>query len=219
MNTAFTAGSLQRSIAECHPVEAPFRHWRPRGMLDGEVAVALSNLEIEIPPDLDLSTGRREANNKTRLFFDTEGQKKNPAMKALAEAMQAPEVVAAWEKLCGIDLTGTYLRIEYCRDTGGFWLEPHTDIGAKLFTMLVYLSNDPGSEAWGTDLLDGPDRLVLTTPYQRNVGCIFIPSADSWHGFRRRPIVGVRRSLIVNYVRPEWRSRHELAFPDQAISC
>ena len=46
MNTAFTAGSLLRSIGECHPVEAPFRHWRPRGMLDGEVAVALSNLKI-----------------------------------------------------------------------------------------------------------------------------------------------------------------------------
>jgi hypothetical protein len=26
----------------------------------------------------------------------------------------------------------------------------------------------------------------------------------------------VRRSLIVNYVKPEWRSRHELAYPDHA---
>jgi len=25
----------------------------------------------------------------------------------------------------------------------------------------------------------------------------------------------VRRSLIVNYVKPEWRSRHELAFPER----
>jgi hypothetical protein len=70
---------------------------------------------------------------------------------------------------------------------------------------------------WGTDLLDGPDRLELTTPYQRNFGFIFIPSADTWHGFDRRPISGVRRSLIVNYVRPEWRSRNEFAFPTRAV--
>jgi hypothetical protein len=26
---------------------------------------------------------------------------------------------------------------------------------------------------------------------------------------------GIRRSLIVNYVKPDWRSRHELSFPDR----
>jgi len=57
--------------------------------------------------------------------------------------------------------------------------------------------------------------LVATAPYRRNAGLIFIPGSDTWHGFHRRPIVGVRRSLIVNYVKPEWRSRHELAFPDR----
>jgi hypothetical protein len=44
----------------------------------------------------------------------------------------------------------------------------------------------------------------------------FLPEfsrADTWHGFRPRDIRGVRRSLIVNYVVPEWRARHELAFP------
>ncbi|MGD0186545.1 MAG: hypothetical protein ABSC25_15020 [Roseiarcus sp.] len=38
---------------------------------------------------------------------------------------------------------------------------------------------------------------------------------DAWRGFRRRPVDGVRRSLIINDVKPEWRSRHELAFPDR----
>lgn len=217
MNTAFTAGSLLRSLAECHPVEVPFRHWRPRGMLDGECAVSLSNLEIEIPPDLDLSTGRREANNKTRLFFDTEGQKKNPAMKALAEAMQSPEVVAAWEKLCGIDLTGTYLRIEYCRDTGGFWLEPHTDIGAKRITIMNFLSTGEESETWGTDIYDNDMKFYGSCPGDFNCGLIFIPGTNSYHGFEKREIKGIRRSLMLNYVGPEWRARHELCFPDTPV--
>ena len=217
MNTAFTAGSLLRSIGECHPVETPFRHWRPRGMLDGEVAVALSNLKIEIPPDLDLSTGRREANNKTRLFFDTEGQKKNPEMKALAEAMQSREVVAAWENLCGIDLTGTYLRIEYCRDTGGFWLEPHTDIGAKRITIMNFLSTGEESETWGTDIYDNDMKFYESCPGDFNCGLIFIPGTNSYHGFEKREIKGIRRSLMLNYVGPEWRARHELCFPDQPV--
>ena len=36
-------------------------------------------------------------------------------------------------------------------------------------------------------------------------------------GKAERPIAGVRKSIIVNYVGPEWRSRHELAFPDEAV--
>jgi hypothetical protein len=58
---------------------------------------------------------------------------------------------------------------------------------------------------------------VLATPWQRKFSLIFIPAADTWHGFHRRPINGVRRSLIVNYVKPEWRPRNELAFPDRAV--
>jgi len=82
--------------------------------------------------------------------------------------------------------------------------------------MLVYLSTEPGSEEWGTDILDANLNLVAVAPYKRNCGLIFVPGGDTWHGFRRRPIQGVRRSLIVNYVKPEWRSRHELAYPDHA---
>jgi hypothetical protein len=44
-----------------------------------------------------------------------------------------------------------------------------------------------------------------------------VPANDTYHGFERRIIPGVRRSLIVNYVGPEWRSRQELAYPDQSI--
>lgn len=54
-----------------------------------------------------------------------------------------------------------------------------------------------------------------TAPCRRNAGLVFIPGGAAWRGFHRRPIEGVRRSLIVNYAKPERRSRHELAFPDR----
>jgi hypothetical protein len=50
-----------------------------------------------------------------------------------------------------------------------------------------------------------------------NTALVFVPGADTWHGFAPRPIRGARRSLIVNYVKPEWRSRHELAYPETAV--
>jgi hypothetical protein len=217
MDMAATQGSLLRCLAETRPVEKPFHHWRPRAMLDFATAEALARLEIVVPDDIDLSSGRRETNNKTRMFFDTAGQAREPAMRALAEAMQSPEVVAAWEKVCDIDLTGTYLRIEYCRDTDGFWLEPHTDIGAKRITIMNFLSVSEEATGWGTDIYDDQMKFAESVPGDFNCGLIFVPGTNSYHGFERRPISGVRRSLMLNYVGPEWRSRHELCFPDRPV--
>lgn len=192
----------------------PFRHWLLHHPLPDAVCAAIDALPYA-PPPVEDTRGRRETNNSTRLFFGRPQQAQHEVCAALAAALQDKAVTGLLSEVCAVDLAGSYLRIEYCQDTDGFWLEPHTDIGAKRFTMLIYLSSDPGSEAWGTDLLDGPDRFVTSVPYRRNEGCIFIPGPDTWHGFHPRRIAGVRRSLIVNYVNADWRARHELAFPDR----
>ncbi len=210
------ASTFRSSLDHSDSGVEPFPHWFLNHVLPAETCAAIDALPVKVPTIQD-TAGRRETHNSSRLFFGQAQRSAYPVCHELAMALQQDEVVLHIEALCKVDLQGSFLRIEYCLDTDGFWLEPHTDIGAKLFTMLIYLSADPGSEAWGTDILDGPDRLVATTAYRRNTGFIFIPSANSWHGFHRRPINGVRRSLIVNFVRPEWRSRHELAFPDKAV--
>ncbi len=208
------AESLISALDRSYFGAEPYRHWLPEDMLPVDVCKSLDALPAT-PPKIEDTLGRRETHNSSRLFFGVEARAKYPVCEALASALQSERVVDKLEKICDVDLRGGHLRIEYCLDTEGFWLEPHTDIGAKLFTMLIYLSEDPGSEAWGTDILDRDLKIVATTPYRRNAGLIFIPGADTWHGFHKRPIQGVRRSLIVNYVKPEWRSRHELAFPDR----
>jgi hypothetical protein len=208
------AASLISSFKAAEYGAQPFRHWLPKAMLPQDVLQAIDALPVE-PPRIADTFGKRETHNSTRTFFGAEARAENEVCDALAHALQGAEAVGALERLTGAPIREGYLRIEYCLDTDGFWLEPHTDIGAKLFTMLIYLSREPGSEAWGTDILDSDKRLVAVTPYHRNDGLIFVPAADTWHGFHKRPINGVRRSLIVNYVKPEWRSRHELAFPDR----
>jgi hypothetical protein len=194
-------------------VTKPYRHWLMQDILPLDQAEALHALPVPAPSGL-VFNGRRETNNSTRYYFNAEAQERFPAARALAEAFQDPKTVASIEKECGLDLTGTNLRLEYCQDTEGFWLEPHTDIGVKQYTMLIYLSKGPGSEEWGTDVYDQEMKWVHRAPCLFNSGLIFIPGTDTWHAVDRRPIEGVRKSIIINYVAPEWRARHELAFPE-----
>jgi hypothetical protein len=212
-----TAAHVRAALAAARRGDAPYPHWLLAGVLPEPVCRELIGLPFA-PPRIEDTQGRRETNNSTRVFASAENRVRFPVCDGLARSFQEGATVAALEDLCGCSLAGSSLRIEYCLDTDGFWLEPHTDIGAKLFTMLIYLSEHPDAEDWGTDILDGEHRLVTRASGAFNTGLIFVPGADTWHGFERRPIRGVRRSLIVNYVRPEWRSRHELAFPEAPVA-
>ncbi len=107
---------------------------------------------------------------------------------------RAPALTGVLEAETGADLAGSFLRIEYCQDTDGFWLEPHTDIGAKLFTMLVYLSDRPEAEGWGTDIYDGARRHLGAAPGGFNKGLIFVPG--SRHLARGRKAQLRRRTQI-----------------------
>ena len=194
----------------------PYTHWLPKEVLPRDLASAI--LAIPFPtPVIDDTRGKRETHNGQRVFITQENRSLYPACATLAEAFQDEATAGLIGDMTGVDLSGSSLRIEYCLDTDGFWLEPHTDIGAKMLTLLVYLSDHPDAAAWGTDVMDQQGTVLATAPGVFNAGLMFVPGPDTWHGFARRPIKGVRRSLIVNYVRPEWRSRHELAFPDQPI--
>jgi hypothetical protein len=217
LDTALLGDRFARSLAAAQRSEAPFRHWLVEDVLPEEACAAIRALPFAPPPIVD-TKGKRETHNSTRLFFSAENRARFPVCGAVAEALQQGAVVDRLEALCDVTLRGRFLRIEYCQDTDGFWLEPHTDIGAKVFTMLVYLSTEKGSEHWGTDLLSETHELVATAPFKANCGVIFIPGKNTWHGFHRRKIEGVRRSIIINYVKDEWRAQHELAYSKNPVA-
>ncbi len=195
----------------------PYRHWLLEDVLPDDACNAIKALPFD-PPEIEETEGKRETNNATRTFFSGENLERFEVCRELSEAMQDGATIEKLESTCGATLKGSFLRIEYCQDTSGFWLEPHTDISEKLFTMLVYLSTEPGAEKWGTDVLDENTNLVATAPYGFKRGLIFIPGANTWHGFHKRPIEGVRRLIIVNYVTDQWRDRHQLAYPDRPVA-
>lgn len=69
----------------------------------------------------------------------------------------------------------------------------------------------------GTDIYRSRDERVGRSPFKPNSAMIFVPSDKTWHGFERRPIAGVRKSVILNYVTHEWRAREQLSFPDAPV--
>ena len=207
------AASLIANLKGSDSFDTPYPHWLLKSVFPEDVAKIVDHLDIPMGAGLDYG-GRRELNNSQRAFFDAQRQAENPTVSDVAQAFKAPETIAAIEALTGTDLTGSLLRLEYTQDTQGFWLEPHTDIGAKVFTMLWYLSVGEGSDNCGTDVLDADHNIVKSAPFIFNSGLIFIPGHNTWHSFSKRKINGVRKSLIINYVKQEWRARHELAFQD-----
>ncbi len=215
--TSDVSRTFVRSLETSTLLTQPYHHWLLEEALPDDVCDAICGLPWT-PPSIDDTYGKRETNNASRTHFSATTRAEHGVCDRVAAAFQNPEVVDTIERVCDVDLTGTFLRIEYCQDTDGFWLEPHTDIGVKRFTMLIYLSSEPGSENWGTDVLDENLNLVHSAPYRRGAGVIFVPATNTWHAFHKRPINGVRRSIMLNYVGPEWRSRHELAFPDLPIA-
>jgi len=207
---------IRKSLLKAKAVRAPFPHWLLRDVLPGWLCEAVRALPFP-PAALGETFGKRETHNSRRIFVSEENRERFLACDVLADAFQDEATVGLLEDLTGANLAGGFTRIEYCLDTDGFWLEPHTDIGAKMLTLLIYLSDHPDAENWGTDIMDAAGNVLGSASGAANHGLVFVPGSDTWHGFVRRSIEGVRRSLIVNYVKPEWRSRHELAFPDQAV--
>ena len=190
----------------------PFDYWLLENPLPEGYCDAIADLPFAPPTDA-VFDGKREANNTQRIYFTPENQAKFAICRDVAAGFQDPSVRKNIEDVTGADLSDSHLRIEYCQDNEGFWLEPHTDISVKKFTMLVYLSDDPSLAEAGTSILEGPPdfKYVGSAPYGKNKGVIFIPADNTWHGVRRQAIKGIRKSIIINYVTSDWRDTWELS--------
>lgn len=208
--------SLIAAFARARPDDAPFRHWTVRDVFPPGMTSDLRRLPFSAP-DLGGVSGKRELHNDQRHYFDAANNARFEACAAVANAFQSRAVTSAIERATGADLADSYVRLEYAQDTEGFWLQPHTDLGVKRFTMLIYLADGAGQENLGTDIYADPDRWAKRSPFVDNTALVFVPGANTWHGLEPRPIAGLRRSVIMNYVTDEWRERGQLAYPDTPV--
>ena len=82
-------------------------------------------IALPIQPVAVDTQGKRDSHNEVRRFFSPTRQDEFPVMRLVAQAFQrsAPILRARWKDSCGVKLSGGYLRVEYCQDRDGFWLE------------------------------------------------------------------------------------------------
>ena len=208
--------AVRASIAARQSFDKPYHHALIHNLFPAAVARELTDLPFQAP-GLDGVSGKRELHNDKRRYFDAATNAEHPVMGRIAEALQATDIVSEFARAFDAPLDGTFLRLEYAQDIDGFWLEPHTDLGVKKFTCLIYLSDGPGHEKLGTDIYASKEEHFGAPPFTPNSALIFVPGTDTWHGFEKRPIEGVRRSVILNYVSQDWRAREQLSFPDAPV--
>ena len=213
---AEVAASVKASILARKGFDAPYKHFIVENFFPAAVSDELANLPFKAPA-LEGVSGKRELHNDTRSYFDAAAMARFPVMRLVADALHATETCALIQKEFGAPINDTFLRLEYAQDVDGFWLEPHTDLGVKKFTCLIYLSDGPGHETLGTDIYAAKDRHFGTSPFKRGSAMIFVPGENTWHGFEKRPIKGVRKSVILNYVTHDWRAREQLSFMDRVV--
>jgi hypothetical protein len=208
--------TLSASIAHRQRSDEPYTHWILSNVFPASSVAELAKLSFPVTNVGDVS-GRRELHNATRHYFDPANIAKYKVCREIAEVLQSPSMVGQIAKAFGTSLDGTYLRIEFAQDAGNFWLEPHTDLGVKKFTMLYYLSADAGHRDLGTDIYRNKETHFGRPPFIQNTALIFVPSDKTWHGFEKRDIPGVRKSVIINYVTTEWRAREQLAWGENPV--
>lgn len=210
------ADAFEAAMAARRAFALPYPHYLLDNVFPADVSDTLAHLPFA-PPVLDGVSGKRELHNDQRSYFDAAGVARFPMMGAVAEALQSARIVRAIHDGFGADIDDTFLRLEYAQDVDGFWLQPHTDLGVKKFTCLIYLSDGPGHETLGTDIYETPDKHFGVSPFKRGAAMVFVPGDNTWHGFEKRTIEGVRRSVILNYVTHDWRAREQLSYPDQPV--
>jgi hypothetical protein len=219
---ADVAAHFCKAMQKAERLDKPYTRWLTTDSLPESMGAAILILPIK-PPLIDECGGVRDLdnNNSKRYFFTPQAQKDFPTVKNFCEAFQRPDVARQFSQTCNIpasELEGSYLRIEYIQDTDGAWLEPHPDITAKLFSMVIYLCTGPEAKDWGTDIYDANKKWVERGCADFNRGVIFVRSDVTFHGYEKRPIIGVRRLMEINYVRSLWRDRDQLCYPDKPIT-
>lgn len=205
-------GSLRAAVRQ----DEPYRTWKMRDVLPVDMCTGILTLPIA-PPTIHDRDGTRDTYNRSRAFITPQQRADFAALSVLAEALQQSAVARQIAETFAIEVDGSFLRVEYIQDTDGAWLEPHRDIPEKLFSMVLYLCTGPEAKHWGTDIYDDEKRWIGQAEATFNTAVTFIAGPNTWHGFEKRPIRGVRRLLEINYVK-NWRDRDQLAFPDQPIS-
>jgi hypothetical protein len=134
-----------------------------------------------------------------------------PAFRGLLDALQGPEMRAAFEDKFQINLHARPMMITVRGRCGPKDGQIHTDAVSKLITILIYM-NAAWEPAGGRlrllrSAVDLEDQIVEVPPAEGTL-VAFRRSDRSFHG--HKPFVGPRRVVQMNWVTGHWTARREI---------
>jgi hypothetical protein len=143
--------------------------------------------------------------------FPLRGLRYGPAFRSLVEALEGPEVRAAFEEKFGIDLAGRPTMVTARGRCGPGDGGIHTDSLTKIITVLIYMNPSWESAGGCLRLLrsgGGLEDVLAEVPPLEGTLVAFRRSDNSWHG--HKPFVGPRRVIQLNWVTSAAVRRREL---------
>ena len=162
----------------------PFIHYvNDSPTVPNEVAKKLKSLAKKTYTPIDF-TGSRADYGASRLFIKEDSDVDN-GIKQFALTLDSLEFRIKLQEKFNTSLLKASLRLELVTDVNGFWQVPHTDVKDKKITWLTYLSTVEECGEVGTSLANTDKEFVGSAIFGFNKGLIFIPSDNTWHGFRK----------------------------------
>jgi hypothetical protein len=134
-----------------------------------------------------------------------------PAFARLLEAIEGPEMRAAFEEKFGLDLAGRPTMVTVRGRCGPRDGNIHTDAVSKLITVLIYMNSRWEESGGRLRLLRSADDLedvIVEVPPVEGTLVAFRRSRNSFHG--HKPFLGPRRVVQLNWVSDRWTVRREI---------
>jgi SM-20-related protein len=133
-----------------------------------------------------------------------------PAFEQLLDALQGPEMRAAFERKFDIDLSNRPTMVTVRGRARAKDGRIHTDSKTKIITVLLYMNGQWEEDGGRLRLLRSPDSLenpIAEVPPDEGTLLAFLVTPNSWHGHQQ--FVGPRRVIQLNWVTDDEVVRHE----------
>ena len=139
---------------------------------------------------------------QNRVFLNNDFFNNNPIFADVLKTLNQKKL---FERELNCNLDNCLLRIELIDDRFPFYHAPHLDSQEKLLTIIIYIDKDDVLDL-GTDLFFDKDEYAKKIQWENNSALFFTPSNKKWHGFNPMQYKGIRRLMIVNFVKTDqWR--------------
>jgi len=153
-------------------------------------------------------TGFRDAIDN-RVYLNDKFVHDNPQFKNILRTLNNTDI---FEKIFDVKLSRCSLRPELIDDRYPFFHEVHCDHPDKVLTLLIYIDKDD-EQNLASDLYIDENTHHTKLKWKNNggIGWTIEPNDNKWHGFKPMKYEGVRRILIVNWVKDEvWNDKSQL---------